>query len=189
MPPQPGILLVTTGNRLGVNELIEPPGADPETQPKLAGLAQTEYTLTPTKTALIFIHAWLHRSLTRSSFATEAMGAGGRGYGCENPRHYATSFNPLQAGRKDGESGRGAVLRVDTRFFLSLSFSSLLSVSVSEQVSFSALSSHPPSFLLPFLFTHTFTNVQLMNIPALIHHRPSFIGQLEAHTLPHTPTH
>ncbi len=81
------------------------------------------------------------------------------------------------------------MLRVDTRFFLSLSFSSLLSVSVSEQVSLSALSSHPPSFLLPFLFTHTFTNVQLTNIPALIHHRLSFIGQLEAHTLPHTPTH
>ncbi|KAL0184533.1 hypothetical protein M9458_020229, partial [Cirrhinus mrigala] len=52
-PPQPGVLLVTTGNRLGVNELIEPPGAAPETQPKLAGLAQTEHTLTPTKTALI----------------------------------------------------------------------------------------------------------------------------------------
>lgn len=32
--------------------------------------------------------AWLHRSLTRSSLAmkpTEAMGAGGRGYGCEPP--------------------------------------------------------------------------------------------------------
>ncbi|KAL1267704.1 hypothetical protein QQF64_033067 [Cirrhinus molitorella] len=42
-----------SGNRLGVNELIEPPGAAPETQPKLAGLAQTEHTLTPTKTALI----------------------------------------------------------------------------------------------------------------------------------------
>lgn len=87
-PPQPGILLVTTGNRLGVNELIEPPGAAPETQPKLAGLAQTENTLTPTKTALISPAAWLHRSLTRSSLTmkpTEAMGAGGRGYGCEPP--------------------------------------------------------------------------------------------------------
>ncbi len=52
-PPQPGVLLVTTGNRLGVKELIEPPGAAPETQPKLAGLAQMEHTLTPTKTALI----------------------------------------------------------------------------------------------------------------------------------------
>lgn len=81
------------------------------------------------------------------------------------------------------------MLRVDTRFFLSLSFSSLLSVSVSEQVSLSALSSCPPSFRSPFLFTHTFTNIQLMNIPALIHHRLSFIGQLKAHTLPHTPTH
>lgn len=80
------------------------------------------------------------------------------------------------------------MLRVDTRFFLSLSFSSL-SVSVSEQVSLSALSSRPPSFLLPFLFTHTFTNIQLTNIPALIYHRLSFIDSLEAHTLPHTVTH
>lgn len=53
---QPGILLVTTGNRLSVNELIEPTGAAPETQPKLAGLAQTEHTLTATKTALIPRH-------------------------------------------------------------------------------------------------------------------------------------
>ncbi|KAK2850275.1 hypothetical protein Q7C36_009058 [Tachysurus vachellii] len=41
------------GNRLGVNELIEAPGAAPETQALLASLAQPEHTESPTKTALM----------------------------------------------------------------------------------------------------------------------------------------
>ncbi|GAA6072698.1 uncharacterized [Tachysurus ichikawai] len=44
---------VSTGNRLGVNELIEAPGAAPETQAWLASLAQPEHTESPTKTALM----------------------------------------------------------------------------------------------------------------------------------------
>ncbi len=172
-------------------ELIEPPGAAPETQPKLAGLAQTEHTLTPTKTALSISPCLLQRvpdqlqPFHETHGGNGCWGQGGTDVSPPAPRHPIQTPHKLE-GRTE-RAGGGAVLRVDTRFFLSLSFSSLLSVSVSEQVSLSALSSHPPSFLLPFLFTHTFTNVQLTNIPALIHHRLSFIGQLEAHTLPHTP--
>ncbi|TSU62993.1 hypothetical protein Baya_12261 [Bagarius yarrelli] len=46
-------LIVSTGNRLGVNELIEAPGAVPEMQASPASLAQPEHTGNPTKTALM----------------------------------------------------------------------------------------------------------------------------------------
>ncbi len=136
--------------------------------------------------------AWLQRSLTSSSLSmkpTEAMGAGGRGYGCEPPGTTPPhSTHHKLEGRTERAGGGRCCGWTPGSFFPSLFH--LFSLSLCQsRCPFRPSLSHPPSFLLRFLFTHTFTNVQLTNIPALIHHSLSFIGQLEAHTLPHTPTH